>query len=207
MCVSKGLELSCSYTTRSQDPNHVAVSVSVSERLQQLETLVLSFMQHQPQPQPNYPPQEVPDAWPTPSVSSVPSILSHTHSAASNSRYNVAKHPESAEHGKMREHSHGANYVSSVHWAAVLDSISELIDQCQEKEKEKKPVPEDGSIAPQIPGPRLLYEPVKETKAEILASMPARTVVDRMVARYFNALGIAPGTTLPRIYVIGARWG
>ncbi|EAQ90438.1 hypothetical protein CHGG_02373 [Chaetomium globosum CBS 148.51] len=92
----------------------------------------------------------------------------------------------------MREHSHGANYVSSVHWAAVLDSISELIDQCQEKEKEKKPVPEDGSIAPQIPGPRLLYEPVKETKAEILASMPARTVVDRMVARYFNALGIAP---------------
>lgn len=37
------------------------------------------------------------------------------------------------------------------------------------------------------PGPRLLYEPVQATRADILASIPARPVVDRMVARYFNA--------------------
>ncbi|KAH6845638.1 hypothetical protein B0I37DRAFT_328907 [Chaetomium sp. MPI-CAGE-AT-0009] len=92
----------------------------------------------------------------------------------------------------MRENLHGSNYVSSVHWAAVLDSISELIDHCEEKEKEKKPAPDDDSVPSQISGPRLLYEPVKATKADILTSMPARPVVDRMVARYFNALGIAP---------------
>lgn len=42
------------------------------------------------------------------------------------------------------------------------------------------------------PGPRLLYEPVQATKAGILASIPARPVVDRMVARYFNTQGVAP---------------
>ncbi|KAK3299485.1 uncharacterized protein B0H64DRAFT_317793 [Chaetomium fimeti] len=92
----------------------------------------------------------------------------------------------------LREHSHGANYSSSVHWAAVLDSISELIDHCEEKEKEKKPAPHDTPMPSQLPGPRLLYEPVKVTKTDILTSMPARPMVDRMVARYFNALGIAP---------------
>ena len=89
-------------------------------------------------------------------------------------------------------HSHGANYVSSVHWAAVLDSISELKDH-YEKEEEARMLATSDYIPLHSPGPRLLYEPVQATKADILASVPARPVVDRMVARYFNAQGVAPG--------------
>lgn len=89
-------------------------------------------------------------------------------------------------------HSYGANYVSSVHWAAVLDSISELKDH-YEKEEEARMLATIDYAPRYSPGPRLLYEPVQATKADILASIPARPVVDRMVARYFNAQGVAPG--------------
>ena len=40
----------------------------------------------------------------------------------------ISASPVAAEHGNMRLQSHGANYVSSVHWAAILDIISELTD-------------------------------------------------------------------------------
>ncbi|RAK95572.1 fungal specific transcription factor domain-containing protein [Aspergillus ibericus CBS 121593] len=90
----------------------------------------------------------------------------------------------------MRLHSHGANYVGSVHWAAVLDSISELRDHYEEEE-EARMLAGDHVLRPS-PGPRLLYEPVQDTKADLLAAIPARPVVDRMVARYFNAQGVVP---------------
>lgn len=53
------------------------------------------------------------------------------------------------------------------------------------------------------PGPRLLYEPVQADKAEILASIPARPVVDRMVARYLNAQGVAPGMWFVPTHLLG----
>ncbi|ROW12986.1 hypothetical protein VPNG_04700 [Cytospora leucostoma] len=95
------------------------------------------------------------------------------------------------EHGSLRMHSHGAKYVSSVHWAAVLNSISELKDQ-YEKEEEARMLTHGDCLPLHGPGPRLLYEPVQANKADILASIPARPVVDRMVARYLNAQGVAP---------------
>jgi len=95
----------------------------------------------------------------------------------------------------MRLHSHGSNYVGSVHWAAVLDSISELKDH-YEKEEEVRMLATSDYEPRDSPGPRLLYEPVQATKADILASIPTRPVVDRMVARYFNSQGTVPGTCL-----------
>ncbi|KAK4140591.1 uncharacterized protein C8A04DRAFT_14798 [Dichotomopilus funicola] len=102
-----------------------------------------------------------------------------------------------SEHGTMRTRDHpkgSANYyASSVHWAAVLDSISELIAYCEETAPGEEEGRDEGSLSPQeFPVPRLLYEPVRDTKADILSSMPARPVVDRMVARYFGALGTVP---------------
>ncbi|KAL9568796.1 hypothetical protein ACKAV7_007110 [Fusarium commune] len=38
----------------------------------------------------------------------------------------------------------------------------------------------------------VIYEPVQTTKADLLASIPARPVVDHMVARYFNTQGVVP---------------
>jgi hypothetical protein len=108
--------------------------------------------------------------------------------------------PELPERGSMRLHSHGANYVSSVHWAAVLDSISELKDH-YEKEEEGRMLRASTAATDHVPhysslGPRLLYQPVHATKTDILRAVPARPMVDRLVARYFNAQGMAPGTWL-----------
>ena len=94
--------------------------------------------------------------------------------------------PTSSETESVRVHSHNANYVGSVHWAAVLDSISELKDQ-YEREEEARMSAASNPVVDNSPGPRLLYEPVQATRADILASMPARAVADRMVALYFNA--------------------
>ncbi|KAH6627206.1 hypothetical protein B0J18DRAFT_426792 [Chaetomium sp. MPI-SDFR-AT-0129] len=193
----------------------------------------------------------------------------HTQNTTAETEPNNNAH---SEHGTMRTRDHPRGsadyYASSVHWAAVLDSISELIAYCEES----GPIEEDrrdgessspsvsegrdsagqnlrwgwgrgkigletmeevgiGTGIPALPGqplggrdqyqhhqhkghqqqrqhqgriqdeqesrqefpvPRLLYEPVRDTKADILASMPARPVVDRMVARYFGALGTVP---------------
>lgn len=88
----------------------------------------------------------------------------------------------------MRKHVHGANYVSSEHWAAILDNIAELKDLYKEEEQERMLAANDYSS-----GPRLLYEPVQATRAEILASVPERPVVDRLVSQYFSAQGVMPG--------------
>lgn len=94
--------------------------------------------------------------------------------------------------GSIHLHSHGANYVGSVHWAAVLDSISELRDHYEEEEEARMLATSDNALLLHSRGPRLLYEPVQATKADLLASIPARPVVDRMLARYFNAQGLVP---------------
>ncbi|KAH8700400.1 fungal-specific transcription factor domain protein [Talaromyces proteolyticus] len=79
----------------------------------------------------------------------------------------------------MRMHSHGANYVGSVHWAAILDSISELKDHYQEEEEARVLTTNDYLLP------------------DILASIPARPVVDRMVGRHFNAQGLTPRMYIP----------
>ena len=93
--------------------------------------------------------------------------------------------PATSETESIRLPSHSANYVGSIHWAAVLDSISELKDH-YEQEEEARMLAADDYVSDNSPGPRLLYEPVQATRADILAFMPARTVVDRMIALYFN---------------------
>jgi hypothetical protein len=104
-----------------------------------------------------------------------------------------------SEHGSIPRsmHSTDVNYVNSVHWAAVLDSISEIKDTYEkEREEEMRNMAAYDYIPYSSPGPRLLYEPVELTKAEVLASIPDRPAVDRMIARYFQAQGIAPGILL-----------
>lgn len=47
---------------------------------------------------------------------------------------------------------------------------------------------DQGGPRQEFPVPRLLYEPVRDTKADILASMPARPVVDRMDSKFAACL-------------------
>jgi hypothetical protein len=105
-----------------------------------------------------------------------------------------ASSPSSSEFGSMRLHGHGAKYVGSVHWAAVLDSISDLKDHYEEEEEARMLSSSDQPYS--SPCPRLLYQPIQATKADILASIPARPMVDRMVSRYFNIQSSAPITVL-----------
>ena len=115
-------------------------------------------------------------------------LLSDSHKVES-----IAPSPSPSEQGTMRVSSYGSKYVNSVHWAAVLDSISELKDHYDKEEEARVLADINDSTPIYSPGPRLLYEPVQATKEDIITSIPARPVVDRLVARYFNAHGVAPG--------------
>ncbi|KAJ5280358.1 fungal-specific transcription factor domain protein [Penicillium angulare] len=113
------------------------------------------------------------------------------HAFIAHTKDDVSASPASSEYGSMRNHSHGASYVGSTHWASVLDSISELKNQ-YEKEEEARILATDDHIPTRGPGPLLLYQPVQATKDEILASIPPRPTVDRMIARYFNLQNVTP---------------
>ncbi|KAF9768356.1 hypothetical protein IL306_014357 [Fusarium sp. DS 682] len=185
--------------------------VSVGDRIQQLEELVRSlvgqqqqqtpvvhpdglvqeFLEHSYQATPGPSPQSASTAPPA-SVDGDTLVPALRHASISQSR-DRADSPGPSEPGSMRLHSHGvgASYVGSVHWAAVLDSISELRDHYEEEEEARMLATNDHVLL-QSPGPRLLYEPVQTTKADLLASIPARPVVDRMVARQ-NGLWLVQG--------------
>ncbi|KAI1418331.1 hypothetical protein F5Y13DRAFT_148997 [Hypoxylon sp. FL1857] len=212
-CVNKGLAVACTYTAGPQRKG----MTGVGERIQELEALVRSLSQQQQQSQhtPAVSPAGLFTNSPARSIGatsgeSPQSVSGYTGSitpvvstdedaaaasityASSPDRKDQVSSPTPSEPGSIRVHSHGANYVSSVHWAAVLDSISELKDHYEkEKEEEAIKMTSFDYVPLSSPGPRLLYEPVQATKADILASIPDRPVVDRLVARYFNAHGIA----------------
>ncbi|RKK07379.1 hypothetical protein BFJ65_g17583 [Fusarium oxysporum f. sp. cepae] len=197
-------------------PRKSKSKVSVGDRIQQLEELVRSlvgqqqhqqqqqtptvnpdglngeFSEHSFQPSTATSPQSVSTA-PLASLDEDTLVPALRHESISRSR-DRADSPGPSEPGSMRLHSHGvgASYVGSVHWAAVLDSISELRDHYEEEEEARMLATNDHVLL-HSPGPRLLYEPIRTTKADLLASIPARPVVDRMVARYFNAQGVIPG--------------
>ncbi|KAH0522939.1 hypothetical protein TsFJ059_006719 [Trichoderma semiorbis] len=209
-CTSRGIGLSCTYELGGSRKGKS--KVSVGDRIQQLEDLVRSLVgqqqqqtpaahlqdvsEHSSQASPSASPQSVPT---TPLASSVDKdalVPAQSHASISRSRdRDRAGSPAPSEPGSMRLHSQGvgvgASYVGSVHWAAVLDSISELRDHYEEEEEARMLATSDHVLL-QSPGPRLLYEPIQATKAHLLASIPARPVVDRMVARYFNAEGVVP---------------
>ncbi|KAF5614182.1 uncharacterized protein FSUBG_62 [Fusarium subglutinans] len=181
-------------------------SVSVGHRIQQLEELVRTLLAQQ-QSTPDVDPdgliRELSSQAKSPqSVSTVPqapldeNTLVPAIDRASISRGNEVANPPApspSEPGSMRLSSHvvSASYVGSVHWAAVLDSISELKDHYEEEE-ESRMLDTNDHVLLQSPGPRLLYEPVHTTKADLLASIPPRPVVDRLVARYFITQGVVP---------------
>ena len=102
--------------------------------------------------------------------------------------------PLPSEAGNLRLQSHGSTYVSSVHWAAILDSISELND-VYETEREGAMLASTEYI-PHSKPPALAFcmNPCRRLETRFSLQSQPRPVVDRMVARYFNTQGVAPGT-------------
>lgn len=99
----------------------------------------------------------------------------------------------------MRLTKSGAKYVHGAHWAAVLDGIAELKDYFETEDELQANEQMGGEPAnSHWTGPQLLYGYSKlPTKQEVIASLPARPVVDRLVSRYFNSFEMSPGTWKP----------
>ncbi|KAF5650113.1 uncharacterized protein FTJAE_678 [Fusarium tjaetaba] len=199
-----GIGLSCTYELGG--PSKGKSKVSVGDRIQQLEELVRTLLAQQestPGVDPNGLIRDLSSQAKSPqSVSKVPQVSLDENTlvpvidrASILQRHGTADSPAPSptEPGSMRLNplGVGATYVGSVHWAAVLDSISELRDHYEEEEEARMLTINDHELL-QSSGPRLLYEPVHTTKADLLASIPPRPVVDRMVARYFNTQGVVP---------------
>ncbi|KAJ5469873.1 Transcription factorfungi [Penicillium desertorum] len=102
--------------------------------------------------------------------------------------------PSPSDYGSFRTPETGINYVSSSHWAAVLDSITDLRDHISRDEEAHSRVSDPVRPTASFPEPQLLYSCIMHgTSASILKSLPTRLTVDRLVARYFNIIDIVPG--------------
>lgn len=81
-----------------------------------------------------------------------------------------------ADPGTLKLRESGTSYVQSAHWEAILAKIRGL------KEEDNAP-----------PGSHLFYGPNRHaTRDEILAAVPSRPVVDRLMALHFDSYIITP---------------
>ncbi len=101
--------------------------------------------------------------------------------------------PSPSDHRSFRHNEKVVSYVSSSHWAAVLDSITDLRNHLAQDDT-KLPVPESTTSQAESVKLQLFYSgQLDDTVASIISYLPPRPTVDRLVSRYFNDLDIAPG--------------
>jgi len=94
--------------------------------------------------------------------------------------------------GNLSTSSATSVYVSDAHWVAILDNISELKEQVQ-FERDIAPVEFHGQGKDEKERPALLFGYQGSiSKEALLAAMPERPVVDRLVSKYFNDLDTMP---------------
>ena len=87
--------------------------------------------------------------------------------------------PPAADPGTLKLRQSGANYVHGAHWEAVLDKVRGL----------KEDVAEHHVLS----GSHMFYGPKRSaSREEILAALPARPIVDRLVALHFDSFIITP---------------
>ncbi|KAI1117106.1 fungal-specific transcription factor domain protein [Nemania sp. NC0429] len=152
------------------------------ERIDQLENLVLGLM-HQTRP----------DSYSQRSRSSLsPPDLDRPSIVTPGAQRDVS--PTPSDHGSIRIQQMVVSYVNSSHWAAILDSITDLRTHFAQEEEPHPPASDPLQPLSSCPKPQLLYSGLKyENPASIVKALPPRPVVDRLISRYFNILDIAPG--------------
>lgn len=94
--------------------------------------------------------------------------------------------------GRLSVESDGTTWVETDHWTAILDGISELKDSLAVAQNyhEHETVSSDMLDSN---GPELLLGGSKHVShQEILAAIPQRSVVDRLVSQFFKSVEIAP---------------
>ncbi|KAF7155583.1 hypothetical protein CNMCM5623_008125 [Aspergillus felis] len=118
----------------------------------------------------------------------------HRFPAVSADKGNISKESSLASDcGSLQLTQSCTNYVNSAHWAAVLDGIADLKIQLDEEGEVQEDTPLDEPSFAQWGGPQLLYGCTSLlTKEEILATIPERPVVDRLISGYFNSFEMSP---------------
>lgn len=174
-CSSRGLTNSCNYATSSSTPDAqrtVALrqSTSLHGRISELESLVVTLMKGQSLP--NLPVPKSPR----------PSSLSSADLLPEIRRPKIPQDEVASpsDPGTLELRESGTSYVQSDHWEAILTKIRGLKEDLVTDSK-----------AP--PGSYLFYGPNRHaTRDEILAAVPPRSVVDRLMALHFDSYIITP---------------
>ncbi|KAL2842327.1 hypothetical protein BJX68DRAFT_278439 [Aspergillus pseudodeflectus] len=174
-CSRRGLSNSCSYATTPstpgvQRPVAPRQPTSLHGRISELESLVVTLMKGQSLPTP------------TAQKSPRPSSLSFADVLPENQRLHESqdKTVSAADPGTLKVRDSGTSYVQSFHWEAILTKIRGLKEDLVTDSK--TPL-----------GSHLFYGPNRHaTRDEILADVPPRPVVDRLMALHFDSYLITP---------------
>ncbi|OJJ45773.1 hypothetical protein ASPZODRAFT_133641 [Penicilliopsis zonata CBS 506.65] len=92
--------------------------------------------------------------------------------------------------GTMLKDQDGTRYINPTHWQAVLDQIAEVKDYLSLYGNTSSPedIEEETTSFTDISAPSLLFDRSFSTnEAELLAALPARSTVDRLVSFYLNS--------------------
>lgn len=177
--------MSCTYASRPIEAVQ-RPPATMQQRIQQLESLVVDLMQ---QTSASRPAQEAEANLGPPS----PMLTTDYPTAATSDTDAVDNASPASDCGSMQWTKSGSSYVNSAHWAAVLDGIADIKDHFEKEEEAQARRLSDAQF-PDWSGPQLLYGCSNlATKEEILQSIPARPVVDRLVSRYFNSFEMSTG--------------
>jgi hypothetical protein len=172
-CSRRGITNSCNYATTSSstpDARRTATlrqSTSLHGRISELENLVVTLMEGQSLPSP-----------PAPRPNSLPFADVFPEIRRPKISQDEAASP--ADPGTLKVRESGTSYVQSVHWEAILTKIRGL----------KEDFVTDGKAPP---GSHFFYGPNRHaTRDEILAAVPPRPVVDRLMTLHFDSYIITP---------------
>ncbi|KAH7157964.1 hypothetical protein B0J13DRAFT_543179 [Dactylonectria estremocensis] len=175
-CSRRGLTDSCNYATTSSSTPDAQQSVaprqstSLHGRISELESLVVTLMKGQS--------LQTPPAPTSPRRSSLSFADVFPEIRRPKKSQDEAASP--ADPGTLEVRESGTSYVQSVHWEAILTKIRGLKEDLVTDSK-----------AP--PGSHLFYGPNRHaTRDEILAAVPPRPVVDRLMALHFDSYIITP---------------
>ncbi|EED16792.1 conserved hypothetical protein [Talaromyces stipitatus ATCC 10500] len=100
--------------------------------------------------------------------------------------------------GKLSLTDHDAVYIGSSHWVTILEEIRSIKDDLSDEQSigpiSRESTPFDAGFTRGAPPSRisLLASTTSFSREQILARMPPRKAVDRLVGQYFNTVDLSP---------------
>ncbi|ESZ92063.1 hypothetical protein SBOR_7563 [Sclerotinia borealis F-4128] len=182
-CQKKDRVGSCIYLT--PQPRKRA-AMSMQKRLKHLESLVKDVMNSQPASVPHTPPRDDQEPSRLAAIAAALGISSEAprsntadNSSSEFNNSSTVQHTE-ATSGQVVFGGKGTQYVGATHWAAILNDIGEVKDYFDEGEEE------DVEGENELDASLIFNTDAPPTKAGILAALPPRRVVDKLIQGYFH---------------------